>query len=200
MTTQAHLEPEPIDSQESVDPGVGISVLQDLYRENAESYRYFLEWRHKILLRYFFVIGASLVLASAVIARADELPQLALIAAPTIALLGSVMSFLLDNRNAVVAGNATRIGAELERRILALAHVEQPLAEGPFYSKLVERENVYFTYTRTLRWLYVLSAAVSLVSLILVFLHVMEEPPTRLPSEIDASPEPGVNPTPPSGE
>lgn len=149
-----------------------LSVLDRFYTENAESYRYFLEWRHKILVRYFFIIGAALILIKGVLDYRDELPNFILLIPPMIVTIGSLASYGMDRRNAMVTGNATIIGKNLESEMIRVGRLK-PVASSPFYTKLSERENEKFTYTNILKIMYLSTFVAGLIITLIIALRLI---------------------------
>ncbi len=151
------------------DPDSQLRVLKILYEENAESYRYFLEWRHKILLRYFFMMGAAAILSKGVLDYQDRLPDYVFVLPLSVVAIGSLVSYGMDRRNAWVTGCATKIGANLESAMFDLTRIEgEARSGGPFYTKLCEREHVTFTYTNILKIVYLTTFSLGLIALLII--------------------------------
>lgn len=159
-------------SDPSASAATQLAALERLYVENAETYRHFLEWRHKILLRYFFILTAAAIVTKEVIDYGPKLPFWVALVPPLIVCAGAITSYGMDCRNAWVLTNAVTIGSELEALMMRTAGIQSSqLPTGPFYSRFTSRAMTRFTYSRILQLVYVGTCLLALATTVLILLN-----------------------------
>lgn len=90
-----------------------------LYKENGEMHRYLIEWRHKLMVRFFIAIAALLTISQWLI-QSNKTISDNLIALPLmVASLISIGFYFMDKRNYALMTLCVRVGAELEQKVSA---------------------------------------------------------------------------------
>lgn len=128
-----------------------------LYEENGRIYRYFLDWRHRVLVRFAVSVGVVVYLAKEILetspnASQDPLPNG--YAAPLFFFLSisAVFCFFMDRKNKRMLEAAEEAGR----------HLEGSIAPGGFsrYFFMVQADDNrgWLTYNTILAVLYILAA------------------------------------------
>ena len=134
-----------------------IEVLQNMYKENADSYRYFVDWRHKVMLRCIFSFATSILLVKVILDHKDLVPMFIWLSPTLIMSISSLIALGMDRRNEVMMVQARLNGCKMEMELLTLAGFENSRAEhGGFYTNHTNHtENKKkLTYTEILALLY----------------------------------------------
>ena len=131
---------------------------ETIYQENSQNWRYFLEWRHRILVRVFVAV-AAMMLASRWLYQ-ENLVGFLYVPALISSLLFSAAA-VLDRRNAIVAKASREVGARLE---------EQSIDGGGFFANYPDNSGL-ISYTSVLKLTYI-SGAITFfgISIVLVIL------------------------------
>jgi len=138
-----------------------LKVIERLYIENADSYRYFLDWRHKVILRYVLSFVTAVLLAKVILDNKEIVPEIFLFTPALLISISSLVAYGMDRRNGIMTHKATEIGMDLEKELLSLADFcEERCEKGAFYTKQMERINIKMTYTNILKYLYISTATI----------------------------------------
>jgi hypothetical protein len=132
----------------------GIEVL---YKENGQITRVYLEWRHKVLVRFFLALAGTLIMARWMF---DNESLHNYLYVPF--LLGGIMSFittLMDDVNGRVLGNCYKNGEDIEKMINDVTGI---------YTSMNNQYSHPVTYTNILRILYFGSGVVFLILALVV--------------------------------
>jgi hypothetical protein len=140
------------------DERAGSIAVGLIYQEVGNNWRYFLEWRHRMLVRLFVLI-AALALAIQWLTAQGSREWLFVVFLAIAYAANTVMR--LDRRNAEVAAIAQAAGMEIEK--------QSAMGFG-FYSRYPPSFNTSYSYTNTLRRAYRLITLCASVSTIVVFL------------------------------
>lgn len=123
--------------------------LHVLYKENGELYRYFMDWRHKVLSRYFISLVSLFVMAQ-YFHKSDEGLLSSLIFIPfLLSGMVGIFCYALDNRNNFLIMECLKTGRRLEKAI----------DRDGYYSIIDNQEAIRGTYSEILKILYISSAA-----------------------------------------
>ncbi len=136
------------------DSNDGIEVL---YKENGNITRVYLEWRHKVLVRFFLALAGILIMARWMFDN-DSLHGYLFVPF----FLGSIMSFitaLMDDVNGRVLGNCYKNGEVIEKKINDVTGI---------YTSMNNQYSHPVTYTNILRALYIGSGIIFLILAIVV--------------------------------
>ena len=121
--------------------------MDAIYLENSHNWRYFLDWRHRMMVRLLIVLAALLLSGKWLL----EANYVQLLFVPTLLSAGLFfVTGLLDRRNAEVARMARRVAERLEKATVA---------DGGFYMQYPEKSIVSYSYTAVLKQAYRISAA-----------------------------------------
>ena len=132
----------------------GIEVL---YKENGHITRVYLEWRHKVLVRFFLALAGILIMARWMF---DNESLHSYLYVPF--LLGGIMSFitaLMDDVNGRVLGNCYKNGEDIEKMINDATGI---------YTSMNNQYSHPVTYTNILRVLYFGSGVIFLILALVV--------------------------------
>ena len=135
--------------------------IKTLYEENARFYRHFLDWRHRVLLRYGIALGATLVVAKYIVESAT-LPNWLLPCACSFLAATSFVCFLFDRKNAIMLDNIRRSGMALEDAMCS--NPQDDLAKrGGFFTQQQMAQEAPKTpsYAFVLRVIYLTSCIIS---------------------------------------
>ena len=131
-----------------------------LYQESCNFHRFMIEWRHKILLRYFVSIVAMLYIAQWIWDGNNAQLRAFLFLPFLIASILSLLFFLLDRRNIDIMYVSAKTGKELE---------EELFAQGGFFVRYYAKFKTgkarvpIISYTFVLGFLYLSTFFLSLV-------------------------------------
>ncbi len=145
--------------QHNVDSTERADNLRVLYQENGLMCRIFLDWRHRVLLRYSVTLGALVLLTKWLF----ESPQCRpfVFAPAAIACIASFVFLLMDTCNKKLLSFCYSIGAELEGKLSEVRG---------FHSRVNEGYPRPLSYTVILRYLYLGSTVFFLVLAIALML------------------------------
>ena len=132
----------------------GVEVL---YKENGQITRVYLEWRHKVLVRFFLALAGILIMARWMF---DNESLHSYLYVPF--LLGGIMSFitaLMDDVNGRVLGNCYKNGEDIEKMINDVTGI---------YTSMNNQYSHPVTYTNILRVLYFGSGVIFLILALVV--------------------------------
>lgn len=137
--------------------------LRTLYAETTKLTTVFVEWRDKVMTRFFAVLTASVAM-SGWFYQQPELRRWCFIPL-ALAALFSCFSALMDRVNTKLLQECCYpVGARLET---ALSE------SGGVFTAIFERRNSFFSYRRVLRIMYLSSAALFIALSIAVAAYVM---------------------------
>ena len=140
-----------------------IEVLEKLYEENASCFRYFVDWRYKVMLRYVIAFATSFLLLKLVLDYKEHIP-LFLWLAPTLFIsISSLVALVLDRRTEVIIEETRREGKWLESNLFSLSNLTaRTERQGGFYSAPFPEEGL--TYRKTLPLLYAFTSLLFVVA------------------------------------
>lgn len=105
------------------DGNLTASMWAELYRENALEYRYFLDWRHRIMARHFILVASALSFFSVAEGRYITDPNFVYVPMAIWA-AASILAGFLDRKNGLLARRAGKVGIKLEG--MTSKHFELP--------------------------------------------------------------------------
>ena len=138
-----------------------------LYQENVKITAIFLDWRHKVMTRWFAVIGAAFVSAAWFYQRDELRPWLG--APLLLAGLFSIMSALLDQRNLNILQRCYSIGGDIELQ----------LGREAIFKFLGDSHLKGITYTKVLRVTYYGVAVLLFILSICAFVFLRQPLPAK---------------------
>lgn len=123
-----------------------------MYTENGNFSRYLIEWRHKIMTRFFITIAALMYIVKWM-SENPTIVKTVIISIPfTLAGIVSIMFFVLDRRNHQLMNVCVDVGIKLEGKI-------DKNTKG-YYSTVAEAKRGVITYTAILSIMYWGTAAI----------------------------------------
>ena len=133
---------------------IKIDVLQNIYNENAKNYRYFLDWRYKVMLRYIFSFVSAIILLKIILDNKELVPIFIICSPALIISISSIVVLGMDTRNDTMIEQARQNGENIENKLLLLSNFE--ISDNNLYGFFNnhKRKNIKFTYTRILNILY----------------------------------------------
>jgi len=117
--------------------------LEVLYKESGLITRVYLEWRHKVLVRFFLAMAGFLIMARWMFDN-DALHKYLFIPF-LLAGFMSIVTALMDNVNGRVLGDCYRIGEDLEEKMSDIDGI---------YKHTNKQYTHPITYTNILRFVY----------------------------------------------
>ena len=126
-----------------------------LYQETAQSYRHIIDWRHKILSRYFLTTAALFAMGKWMWESKDPAVKGIVFLPFLISAIASFAFFLMERRNARIKVLAEQMACCLEKELRA---------DGAFYTALSHDPAPSIYYTKILLFAYI---ATSLLSILL---------------------------------
>jgi len=132
--------------------------LETVYQENIKGHIIMIDWRHKIMVRYFVTIVALLILSK--FFYQNESFKIFLFFPSLLASIVSAMFGIMDNNNHIVIECCKKVGFKLEN--------EFAIGSG-LYSELQKSYKPRFSYTKTLKYFYIFSFVFFLLLSILLF-------------------------------
>ncbi len=135
-----------------------LEALKSLYEENGEIARTFLEWRHKVMTRFFVTAAAFLIAASWLYTKDSSTKTLVFL--PLLAISGlSTLAYVMEAANDRYLRLCLSVGAQLERE---MTHV------GGIYATSMEEVSSPRTphYTTIFQVFYAIVGTVLLISAI----------------------------------
>jgi len=139
--------------------------IKTLYEECTEHHRYMLEWRHRILLRYFVASSAFAYVAKWMWETNNAKIHLLLFLPFLLISICSVVFFGLDKRNIRIVDICRKAGRKIE---LGPMQSEEGLMTA--LSPVAEGRKGIISYTWMLALIYLGSASLSLAASVCLFL------------------------------
>jgi len=136
--------------------------LRLLYQENANFHRDIIEWRHKVMLRFFITTGAFSLAVGWIWQTNDDRLKRWLWVPFLLASFNSVVFYLFDRRNAMVMKMCERVGKKMEETLHKV---------GGYYTGFSEMLTTRNTYTNILRVLYLSTALMSFIGSVILLLR-----------------------------
>lgn len=145
--------------------------LQLLYEENGRIYRYFLDWRHKVMVRFAVTSGAVLFLLKGIYESEQLSPWLAV---PLFVALGASawICGLMDGKNAKMLRACEDAGAAIE------SDLDSEDSSEYFYSTQLADEDGGLTYNRILKLVYRSIAGLCGIAAIGALIYALSNPVT----------------------
>jgi len=148
---------------------IHLRALEFVYGENCEFNRYIIEWRHKILLRFFVTNAAFLVFAKWIYEAKEPLFKFVLFLPFLYAAFLSLAFYIMHKRNNTVKNSCQKIGQTLERELRNLTENEN---FSGFYLGFEPETNARVSFVKVLSIIYISSSVIfgllSVFSIILV--------------------------------
>ncbi|MEM6518912.1 MAG: hypothetical protein AAF722_06210 [Cyanobacteria bacterium P01_C01_bin.70] len=138
--------------------------LQLIYSECAANYRYYLDWRFKLLTRHAVAVGAALLAIKYVIDNSEI--DYTFAAIPLLLLGFLSLAFLqIDRRHEDLSMSAAKIAADIERSLQSKHQLLNVISQNPgfFYYQVNNRPKI-FNHSMMFRLIYLVSAVVSFLS------------------------------------
>ena len=146
--------------------------LEVLYKENCQFHRDMVEWRHKILLRYFVTVAALLFLAKWVWEFDSQQIKTFLFLPFILVAFLSLCFYLMDRRNIQIMSVSENVGRKLEKQLngeggyfigLSVAEVTKHI--------IAEKKLTIVSYTFVLGFLYLSTCVAALLFAIYLMIN-----------------------------
>lgn len=142
--------------------GLDYENVRLLYKENGEITRVYLEWRHKVMSRFFLTAAGILVIARWMFE--NEILRSLIWVPFLLAAIFSLSTALMDNVNSRILGGCYKYGEELEQLLSTNSGV-YGIANHEFTQHPI-------TYSRVLKTIYWATTVASIVVSYLAYEHL----------------------------
>ena len=146
-----------MDTEERSDGGV-----LAMYKEAAENHRYVVEWRHKILIRFFLAMAAFFYVAKWIWETGSATFKALTFVPLFLSALASLGFLFIERRNTEIM----HINARAAKRLEILLH-----EEGGFYTDLVKMKPTITPVGTVLRIMYLASTAILIALAVISFIR-----------------------------
>ena len=163
-----------------------IAVLQDLYKDNGDFIRYFVDWRHKVMLRYMVSFATSILLLKVLLDHDDLVPTFVWLAPALLISISSLVALALDQRNETLIEQGRLTGEELEKELFTLAGFDEDRAALGAYYRTIRNHGEGIKYGTVLKTLYLSTAILFLLVYILGTIVLYDT--KGVPHEVSANP------------
>lgn len=120
--------------------------LLELYRETGMNFRYFIDWRHKIMERCFIILGGLGIAAGWMYGHENLLNILWII--PLFGAGLTLAFYVMDRRTKTLFRTCAKIGEDLEEKLCTTGAIG-------IYKKYNEIKYYRITYTSVLSGIYI---------------------------------------------
>jgi hypothetical protein len=148
-------------------------LAEKLYAEVNNNFRYLMDWRHRVLVRFGVINGAVLVFARfSVVENSFDYRLESLYLCLAILLVAGVISTLFEIRNEKFIGYTLDCGEALERRMFEVVELQSDKEpDFPTFFRLYKSTiDERLTYAKSLTYLYSGTALIAGSMLILFLL------------------------------
>jgi hypothetical protein len=141
-----------------------IDIGKVLYNECCEHIRYMLEWRHKLLLRFFVAVASLLVIVKWMWETGNTSIHQFVFVPLFLAGLSALLFFVMDRRNMKVVKVCRETGAEIELEVFRSTGLFQNLGNR------IDATRNLFSYTGMLFAIYCGTSGILLIASLLAFI------------------------------